>query len=59
MHKNDPQWLRYMERLSEYKKFIARFQHLENQAKKLGKTLHEMSLEEMDVYWDEAKKEHK
>ena len=41
------------------KKFIARFQHLENQAKKLGKTLHEMSLEEMDVYWDEAKKEHK
>ncbi|MFD0762567.1 nucleoside triphosphate pyrophosphohydrolase [Lutibacter aestuarii] len=38
------------------KKFINRFQYLENEAKKLGKSLHEMSLHEMDVFWNEAKK---
>jgi XTP/dITP diphosphohydrolase len=38
------------------KKFIHRFQYLEAEAKKLGKSLHEMSLNEMDVYWNEAKK---
>jgi XTP/dITP diphosphohydrolase len=38
------------------KKFIKRFQYLENKAKTLGKTLKEMSLTEMDVYWNEAKK---
>ncbi|WP_394750091.1 nucleoside triphosphate pyrophosphohydrolase [Spongiimicrobium salis] len=38
------------------KKFIKRFQYLETQAKHLGKSLKEMSLEEMDVYWEEAKK---
>jgi len=38
------------------KKFINRFQYLENEAKKLRKSLHEMSLHEMDVFWNEAKK---
>ena len=38
------------------KKFIKRFQYLESKAKLLGKTLKEMSLAEMDVYWNEAKK---
>lgn len=37
------------------RKFIRRFQHLENSAKLEGRSLHEMTLEEMDVYWDEAK----
>ncbi len=39
------------------KKFIFRFQHLEEQAKKEGRSLHEMSLAEMDKYWEEAKRE--
>ena len=39
------------------KKFTNRFQYLENEADKKGKTLQEMSLEEMDVYWNEAKKQ--
>lgn len=38
------------------KKFIKRFQHLESKAKELGKDLHDMSLSEMDVFWEEAKK---
>lgn len=38
------------------KKFINRFQHLETAAKKMDKSLHDMSLKEMDVFWDEAKK---
>ena len=38
------------------KKFISRFQYLESAAKKLGKSLHNMSLSEMDVYWNESKK---
>ncbi|MCF8301984.1 MAG: nucleoside triphosphate pyrophosphohydrolase [Bacteroidales bacterium] len=37
------------------RKFIRRFQHLEKSAKDEGRSLHEMSLKEMDVYWDEAK----
>ena len=37
------------------KKFIKRFQYLENKAKGLQKSLSEMSLAEMDVYWEEAK----
>lgn len=37
------------------KKFIKRFSHLEKRAKEEGKNLHDMSLEEMDVYWNEAK----
>ena len=38
------------------KKFIKRFQYLETKAKTLQKSLSEMTLAEMDVYWDEAKK---
>jgi len=37
-------------------KFISRFQYLEQAAKAAGKNLNEMSLAEMDVYWEEAKK---
>lgn len=37
------------------KKFIKRFAHLEKQAKLKGKSLHDMSLAEMDVFWNEAK----
>ena len=38
------------------KKFIKRFQYLEKRAKENGQNLSDMSLEEMDVYWNEAKK---
>lgn len=38
------------------KKFISRFQFLEGKAKEKGKTLKEMTLAEMDVFWEEAKK---
>ncbi len=38
------------------KKFIKRFQYLESKAKELKKPLSEMTLAEMDVYWNEAKK---
>lgn len=38
------------------KKFTNRFQYLETEAAKQGKSLQEMSLEEMDVYWNAAKK---
>jgi tetrapyrrole methylase family protein/MazG family protein len=38
------------------RKFIRRFQFLELAAKQSGKTLHQMSLSEMDSYWEEAKK---
>ena len=38
------------------KKFIKRFQYLEHKAKSLQKSLSEMTLAEMDVYWEEAKK---
>ncbi len=37
-------------------KFISRFQYLEQAAKAAGKNLSEMSLAEMDVYWEEAKR---
>lgn len=37
------------------KKFIGRFQHLEQKAKELGKPLKDMTLAEMDVFWEEAK----
>ncbi|RZV53771.1 MAG: nucleoside triphosphate pyrophosphohydrolase [Flavobacteriaceae bacterium] len=37
------------------KKFTKRFRYLEEKAKSLGKSLKDMSLEEMDVYWVEAK----
>ncbi|WP_461451803.1 nucleoside triphosphate pyrophosphohydrolase [Mucilaginibacter sp.] len=38
------------------RKFIKRFQHLENRAKENGQLLQDMTLAEMDVYWNEAKK---
>ncbi|MGS2726636.1 nucleoside triphosphate pyrophosphohydrolase [Psychroserpens sp. BH13MA-6] len=38
------------------KKFMKRFQYLEQKSKDLKKPLSEMSLEEMDVFWEEAKK---
>jgi XTP/dITP diphosphohydrolase len=38
------------------KKFIKRFQHLEKGAKAAGRELSDMTLEEMDVYWNAAKK---
>ena len=38
------------------KKFIKRFQFLETESSKDGKKLGEMSLAEMDVYWERAKK---
>jgi len=38
------------------KKFIKRFQFLEQAAKKEGKELSDMSLVEMDVHWNESKK---
>ena len=37
-------------------KFISRFTYVEQQAKKLGKELKNMTLEEMDNLWNEAKK---
>ncbi|MBC8111116.1 MAG: nucleoside triphosphate pyrophosphohydrolase, partial [Verrucomicrobia bacterium] len=37
------------------KKFIRRFNYLESEAKKAGKNLADMTLAEMDVYWNEAK----
>ena len=37
-------------------KFIRRFNHLEEQTLLKGKSLHAMSLSEMDFYWEEAKK---
>tara|TARA_R110002072_G_scaffold41085_10_gene115873 strand:+ start:12829 stop:13602 length:774 start_codon:yes stop_codon:yes gene_type:complete len=38
------------------KKFIKRFQFLEEKAKALNKPLKDMTLAEMDVFWEEAKK---
>lgn len=38
------------------KKFITRFQYLESKAGELGKPLSDMTLAEMDVFWNEAKK---
>lgn len=38
------------------KKFIKRFQYLESESAKDGKVMGEMTLEEMDEYWNRAKK---
>ena len=38
------------------KKFIKRFQYLESKASEVGKPLMDMTLAEMDVFWNEAKK---
>lgn len=37
------------------KKFMKRFQYLESKAREAGKALKDMTLAEMDVYWEEAK----
>ena len=37
------------------KKFIARFQYLEHKATESGKSLRDMTLAEMETYWQEAK----
>jgi len=37
------------------KKFIKRFRYLEDQSHKDGKKIADMSLEEMDLYWEKAK----
>lgn len=39
------------------KKFIRRFRYLEDASAADGKKLNQMSLDEMDVYWNEAKKQ--
>lgn len=41
------------------KKFIKRFQYLERASKREGKSLVEMTLSEMDIYWEETKKNEK
>lgn len=38
------------------KKFIRRFNHMESRAEESGKSLHELSLNQMEEYWQEAKK---
>ena len=38
------------------RKFIKRFNYLESKAKEMGKSLKEMTLAEMDILWEEAKK---
>lgn len=38
------------------KKFIRRFQQIENMADEQGKSLHDMTLEEMDALWNKVKK---
>ncbi len=38
------------------KKFIKRFKYIESKAKEVDKSLKEMTLAEMDVFWEEAKK---
>jgi XTP/dITP diphosphohydrolase len=38
------------------KKFIKRFRYLEEEAKKNGESLKDLSLEQMDVYWNQSKK---
>jgi XTP/dITP diphosphohydrolase len=40
------------------KKFMSRFMFLEQKSKEIGKSLKEMSLDEMDLYWEQAKKYH-
>jgi len=38
------------------RRFISRFKHLEKAVNAEGKNLHDMTLSEMDVYWEKAKK---
>lgn len=41
------------------KKFFSRFQYIEEGARRIGKELTSMTLEEMDVFWNQAKAEEK
>lgn len=38
------------------RKFISRFNHIEKRAKEEGRAIGDLTLDEMDKYWDEAKK---
>ncbi|KAF0199621.1 MAG: dITP/XTP pyrophosphatase [Bacteroidetes bacterium] len=38
------------------KKFIRRFNYIEEKVNETGKSMHDMTLAELDVYWNEAKK---
>ncbi|MEG0796123.1 MAG: nucleoside triphosphate pyrophosphohydrolase [Odoribacter sp.] len=38
------------------RKFIRRFEYVEEQTQKMGKTLQEMTLDEMEMFWQDAKK---
>ena len=40
------------------RKFIGRFNYIEQQARRQGRRLNELTLAEMDALWDEAKKQH-
>jgi hypothetical protein len=48
-------WFQAVKFGSTNRKFIKRFQYLEQAAEKANRKLDEMTLEEMDVYWNEAK----
>lgn len=37
-------------------KFIKRFQYIEEKAREQNRNLNDMTLEEMDVFWNEAKR---
>lgn len=39
------------------KKFIRRFNHMEKRAEEQGHTLHDLKLEEMEAFWQEAKQD--
>lgn len=39
------------------RKFIKRFNYIEQKSKEQGRSLHDMTLDEMDVLWEEAKKQ--
>lgn len=38
------------------RKFIKRFRYIEEKVGEAGKSMHDMNLQELDVYWNEAKK---
>lgn len=38
------------------RKFIKRFRYIEERVKEAGKSMHDMKLDELDIYWNEAKK---
>ena len=61
--KKEDVWKKVKEEIAEFEaeertnqKFIRRFNYVEEHSIKAGKNLNEMSLEEMDLLWEEAKK---